>query len=332
MTPNTAIDPVLLSLLEILTADTLLFAQIAGLALSEKEGRHKILAYVTEASPELQQGLNTLLETALAKRPKELVATLAEALPAQYIQVGTIQPVALGSPASVVMLGARIALDNDPTDGTLGALLEDYSRNRYLLTCRHVLDGQLGARVVLRNVNIDDQWVARLTAISNWTLGSVWTNTTDFALARILDTVITDPRTPIGTPPLGSSASAGPPPQTISPLLNLSKIFTVEPKLYCVLVEFPYGEIRLSNMWLAHAQDAKSAVADFGDSGSLFVSQDAYGNLVPAALAVAVTSEYTPLVEDRALVTNYGPALLLCPVQNVFDELAGSIPGLKFLQ
>ncbi len=305
--PTGTIEELIRALLNILAVDAKVFASIAGLGarlLSDEQAQ--VVWYVTEASTGLQEQIDRLEHTSHGLA-KEFHGRLDEGDHAQLVQVGTVQPVTQGNPVSVVTLGARVALDNDPTDGTLGALLKDKSGNRYLLTCRHVLDGAKGARVVLRNVNGDDQWVARLTAVSKWNLvDSGWSNQTDFALAAILDTVIADPQLPIGTPPLAQTPVSGMP-MILSPLLDLQRSFAISEIPYALTVNFPYGEVRLSNMWFGKSNSAKPP-ANFGDSGSLFVTQDRCGTLIPAALAVAMSSEHSDWLAEEHRV-RYGVLL-----------------------
>ena len=87
------------------------------------------------------------------------------------------------------------------------------------------------------------------------------------------------------------------------------------------VVQFPFGQIALSGMWLAHSPDPSVDLAEAGDSGSLFVfvGQD---RLYPAALAVAVSAEYRVWDhESRTLGKDCGPAVLLCPVESIVGEI-----------
>lgn len=328
--PPQNVNTLIVRLLKDLALQPQLFAQIAGLGIRGVGPGQQLAFYVTVASREVQGQIDAFM-TQEEDLLKELEVRFDQRLSVQQVQIGIVRPVGLGNPVSVVSLGARVALENDPTDGTLGAILSDACRNRYFLTCRHVLDGKEGDRVVLRNVIGDDQWVARIAAVSKWELGDTAArNQTDFALARILDTVVADPQTPIGTSPLSASPAAGTP-NMLFPLLSVGRTFRVTETSWSVMVNFPYGQIRLSYMWLADSPDGAGPLANFGDSGSLFVAKDRCGSLGAAALAVAVSDEYSEWDEDKNGVRYGSPRLLLCPMTNVFTELAGRFPGLGFI-
>ena len=194
-----------------------------------------------------------------------------------------------------------MALGGLPFDGRAGAIVTDDDGDRYILSCRHVLDGSKGDRVVLRQAGSDDRWIARLTQNSAWNLGinPQPANKTDFALARILDDVASNPALPSGVPPFSCDLQPPSPNLPVAPLSNTGYSVSVSRQVPLSNVQFPFGQIALSGMWLAHSPDPSIDLAESGDSGSLFVfvGQD---KLYPAAIAVAVTAEYREWIMKAA--------------------------------
>ncbi len=306
----------------------------AGFGVRPHEKGSELVFHTTEAGPELHGHLQRFMADARGKHPELFDQSGGNGAGAdeqtQLVQVGVSQPVAYGKPASIVSLGARVALANDPGEGTVGGILKDGSNDRYLLTCRHVLDGHEGARVVLRNPSGEEPWVAQLVKSSKWRLGDGGAhNRTDFALARILDTVVADTSTPPGMTlrehPLTHPA------EYLSPIRNLKARGRVHGVCHGVRVDFPYANVRLSHMWMLDSVD-ETTLATFGDSGELFVAQMDDHTLSPEGLAVAVTSEYSVWNHGQLRLEQGSPRLLVCPVARILSELdQAGFKGLKFV-
>ena len=305
----------------------------AGFGLRPQEKGQELVCHATEAGPELHGHLQRFMADARGQHPELFDQSGGEGAgvpQTQLIQVGTTQPIAFGKLTSILAMGAKVAIEHDPTDGTVGGILKDDAGGRFLLTCRHVLDRHEGARVVLRDPAGDDAWVAQLVKTSKWVLGNAHDkNHTDFALARILETVVADPTTPSGMPlrehPLEKR------PDYLSPLSNLSAQGRVHGLWHGVRVDFPYANVQLSHMWMVDSVD-ETTLATFGDSGELFVRKMEDNTLSPEAIAVAITSEYSEWNPGASRLDYGTPRLLVCPVKSILNELEqAGYKGLKFV-
>ena len=301
---------------------TKILSNLAGLSLRpdpNDRSKSEVVWFVTNWTKDLQDAIDGF-ETKPTRKKRGRS-------PTTVIQTGPLRPVPHPGRRKRIGWGATVAIEGRATEGTVGGLLAaDPQGARYLLTCRHVLDGRIGDNVVMLRPDGSEPLVAKLTRISDWTLGlkPSQPNSTDFAIAELNQKVSGKPAGPIPIAPQPAGNIVRLP---IVPWRNLKlKGVQVRPAPIS-FVQFPYGQFTMSGMWLLWSTDPQVHLAEHGDSGSLFVFRTGE-KLIPAAIAVGVSTEYTEVTNGTLAKTKGPPAVLACPVINIFKEL--KIPGLKF--
>jgi len=305
------IDEILLALLSAtyasLRAVTVgLGATTDGVEAAPDEEKWSLAWYVPEDTPWVRQQIDSFARD-------KLVAQKDSANP-HAVEVGFLRSSRRATLGGPLAMGSCIALAGSPIDGTLGAFVSDTkSEKRYLITSRHVIDGYEGDLVVCRDPSGQDEPIARLSRCSKWMLGDrpAKPNTSDVALAEMLSGVATAAELPSELGRLAPKPRQTIPSKaTLIPVCypNLEGTFTDQRAR--VLVEFPTGEYWLSDMCVLRSKDKSTRLADFGDSGCLFVFRDGE-ETVPAGFATALG------MRPNGEPSN---AVVICPAYNALAE------------